>query len=85
MLIRACHDNDRVLIRFEDTGEGIANPENLFRPFQRDAQATGLGLYISRALMKSFGGDLVHESVAQGRAFTVSVQALANAQEAASG
>jgi two-component system sensor kinase FixL len=84
LLIRACHANDRVLIRFEDTGEGIANPENLFRPFQRDAQATGLGLYISRALMKSFGGDLVHEAVPQGCAFTVSVQALTDAQEAAS-
>ena len=50
------------MVRFEDTGTGIANPENLFRPFQRDAQATGLGLYVSRALVKSFGGELVYEA-----------------------
>ena len=33
----------------------------LFRPFQQQAQATGLGLYLSRAFMRSFRGDLRYE------------------------
>lgn len=49
-----------VVIRFRDTGAGIASPENLFRPFQRGAKSTGLGLYVSRAIMRSFGGELGH-------------------------
>ena len=68
--------NETVIVRFEDTGIGIANPQNLFRPFQRDAQATGLGLYVSRALVKSFSGDLVFEPRDQGCCFAVVLQAV---------
>jgi C4-dicarboxylate-specific signal transduction histidine kinase len=68
--------NETVVVRFEDTGTGIANPQNLFRPFQRDAQATGLGLYVSRALVKSFSGDLVFEPRDRGCCFAVVLQAV---------
>jgi signal transduction histidine kinase len=64
-----------VVIRLEDSGPGIADPQILFRAFHRDAEATGLGLYISRALMKSFGGDLSFEPVEQGCTFVVTLQA----------
>lgn len=37
-----------VTIRIEDTGTGISSPENLFRPFQRGAESSGLGLYVRR-------------------------------------
>jgi signal transduction histidine kinase len=60
-----------VVVRFEDTGVGVANPQNLFRPFQQDAKATGLGLYVSRTLMKSFGGDLLYEERNPGCCFAV--------------
>jgi signal transduction histidine kinase len=63
--------NDTVIVRFEDTGVGVANPQNLFRPFQQDAQATGLGLYVSRALVKNFGGDLLYEERERGCCFAV--------------
>ena len=63
-----------LVVRFEDTGPGISNPETLFRAFQRDAKATGLGLYVSRALMKSFGGDLTFEARDRGCCFAVTLQ-----------
>jgi len=54
-----------VEIRLKDTGPGIANLQLLFRPFQRG------GLLVSRALMRSFGGDLVHELSPEGCCFAV--------------
>jgi two-component system sensor kinase FixL len=68
------HGDRSVIIRFADTGPGIANPHNLFRPFQRDADATGLGLYVSRALMKGFGGDVAFEPSESGCVFAVTLQ-----------
>jgi C4-dicarboxylate-specific signal transduction histidine kinase len=76
LTIRASRQNEAVVVRFEDTGTGIANAEHLFRPFQRDAKATGLGLYVSRALVKSFGGDLVYEARNRGCCFAVLLQAV---------
>jgi PAS domain S-box-containing protein len=60
-----------VAIRFRDTGSGVAHPERLFHPFQAEAQATGLGLYLSRAFMRSFKGDLHYEPETVGSTFVV--------------
>lgn len=60
-----------VEIRFRDTGGGVAHPDRLFHPFQQDAQSTGLGLYLSRALMRSFRGDLHYEPETGGSTFVV--------------
>src|ERR1700685_2020321 len=59
--ISAGEENGKVVIRFEDTGVGIASPEKLFQPFQPGAKSSGLGLYVSRAIMRSFGGDIAYE------------------------
>ncbi len=59
------------VVRFTDTGPGVSNPAQLFRPFQHGAQATGLGLYLSRALVRSFRGDLRYEPQSPGAAFVV--------------
>jgi two-component system, LuxR family, sensor kinase FixL len=64
-------DNDMVLVRFRDSGPGISNPEALFKPLQPGAASTGLGLYISRAILKSHGGDLYHEPGPGGACFVV--------------
>ena len=59
--VSAAADGRTVVVRFEDTGTGVSSPEDLFRPFQPGANSTGLGLYVSRAIMRSFGGELLYE------------------------
>jgi C4-dicarboxylate-specific signal transduction histidine kinase len=67
-----------VVIRFEDTGVGIASPYGLFKPFQPGANATGLGLYVSRAILRSFGGELKFEPRSQGCCFAVNLATVAD-------
>jgi two-component system, LuxR family, sensor kinase FixL len=69
--ISAAVSTDTVSIRLTDTGPGIASLEKLFQPFQRDADSTGLGLYLSRAFMRSFGGDLRHDPSVGGCSFVL--------------
>ena len=64
-------ESNSVVIRFEDTCAGISSPEVLFKPFQEGANATGLGLYVSRAILRSFGGDLLFEPRDKGCCFAV--------------
>jgi len=70
-----------VTVRFEDTGNGIDNPQGLFQPFHSDAHGTGLGLYVSRSLVKSFGGDLVYEHRDRGCCFAVVLERVHNSDE----
>ncbi|HXW93131.1 MAG TPA: ATP-binding protein [Terriglobales bacterium] len=81
--IAAAEENGKVVIRFEDTGIGITAPEKLFRPFQPGAKSSGLGLYVSRAIMRSFGGDLSYEARPQGSCFAVALRLPSAAQESA--
>ena len=60
-----------VAIRVADTGPGIAPPGKLFQPLQKGAEATGLGLFLSRAFMRSFGGDLRYDPGAPGCCFVI--------------
>lgn len=68
-------DGDLVLVQFTDTGGGVAQPEFLFRPFQTGAEATGLGLYLSRAFLRSFGAELRYMPAPGGSCFIVSLNA----------
>jgi two-component system, LuxR family, sensor kinase FixL len=61
----------KVSIRVRDTGPGVPFPERLFQPFQEGADSAGLGLYLSRAFMRSFGGDLRHAADVPGCCFVV--------------
>jgi signal transduction histidine kinase len=84
--IRFSQTDQNVIITVTDTGRGIA-PEAkhlLFRKFQqasddiltRDStRSTGLGLYISRNLMRSMSGDLelVDSKLDEGSTFAVTV------------
>jgi PAS domain S-box-containing protein len=71
MHIAASMERDLVLVRFCDTGPGVAHPQELFQPFQPGAHSAGLGLYITRAILRSHGGGLRHEPLEAGCCFTV--------------
>jgi PAS domain S-box-containing protein len=63
--------HNRVSIRVTDSGPGISSVEGLFQPFQRGAESTGLGLYLSRAFVRSFHGDLRHDAAVPGCSFVI--------------
>jgi C4-dicarboxylate-specific signal transduction histidine kinase len=69
--VSACVEGERVVVQVRDTGHGISNPERLFQPFQEGAEATGLGLYLSRALVRTFDGDLRYEPGPPGCCFAL--------------
>jgi PAS domain S-box-containing protein len=77
LTISARREGPVVAIRFQDTGCGVAYPDRLFHPFQADAQSTGLGLYLSRAFMRSFKGDLHFEPETVGATFVVELSSAA--------
>jgi two-component system, LuxR family, sensor kinase FixL len=60
-----------VSIRFTDTGPGMPADQKIFQPLQKGADATGLGLYLSRAFMRSFRGDLRHDPQHPGCSFVL--------------
>lgn len=79
LTISAAVENRDVVIRFEDTGRGVADPEKLFQPFQTRTAATGLGLYVSRAILRTFRGDLHYEPRECGSSFAVSLVPMVSA------
>jgi len=76
--IHACAREGGVSVRVRDNGPGIADPRHLFQPLQKGADATGLGLCLSRAFMRSFRGDLRHESTANGCSFVIELASAAD-------
>lgn len=81
LTVTVAEEEKNVVIRFEDTGPGIPNTENLFRPFQKGAESTGLGLYMSRAIMRSFGGELVYEPRDRGCCFGIVLHSYSPVEE----
>ena len=82
LTITSSAEADSVVIRFEDTGVGIPSPDGLFKPFQQGADAAGLGLYVSRAILRSFEGELVFEPRTEGCCFAVRLTRATNCREA---
>jgi two-component system, LuxR family, sensor kinase FixL len=78
--VSATSEDRHVYVEVHDNGGGVTNPELLFRPFQAGAEATGLGLYLSRAFMRSFNGELRHRPLDDGACFIVDLMQ-ANAAE----
>jgi two-component system sensor kinase FixL len=73
--ISASTQADRVSVRITDSGPGIPPGRKLFQPLQKGAEATGLGLYLSRAFMRSFRGDLRHDPDRPGCSFVLELAA----------
>jgi PAS domain S-box-containing protein len=71
LTFNASKSGNQVCVEVVDNGGGVAQPEHLFRPFQAGAESTGLGLYMSRAFMRSFRGDLRYIPVEDGACFVV--------------
>ena len=69
--VSARKEGPHILVEFIDNGGGVDRPEQLFHPFQDGAQQSGLGLYLSRAFMRSFGGDLRYKALRGGACFIV--------------
>jgi two-component system, LuxR family, sensor kinase FixL len=69
--LSARSEGNRVSVEVVDNGGGVVQPEHLFRPFQSGAEATGLGLYMSRSFMRSFGGELRYVAVPDGACIIV--------------
>jgi signal transduction histidine kinase len=71
--------DDYVIINFTDSGTGIAedNIAKIFEPFfttKKEGKGTGLGLWVSYGIIKSFQGDLkVKSSPGEGTTFTISL------------
>jgi len=72
-VLTICADapNDKVIISFKDTGPGVAHPERLFKMFRSGSNSSGIGLYISRAILRSYGGDLCYEPTKSGSCFSI--------------
>jgi two-component system sensor kinase FixL len=61
----------KVIVTFHDSGPGVGSPGDLFRPFQQGAVGSGLGLFVSRFLVRSYGGELRFEPPQQGSCFVI--------------
>lgn len=66
LVLRASSDAQNVFLRLSDTGPGVSNPELAFQPFQPGADASGLGLFVSRTIIRACQGELYHEPTAAG-------------------
>lgn len=64
------------VVSFSDNGPGVASPELLFQPFQAKATASGLGLFVSRAVIRTFGGEMHHTRRAGETRFVVELPAV---------
>ena len=71
LVVNVTSEGKALVVRFIDTGHGVAAPDRLFQPFQAGADATGLGLYLSRAFVRVFQGDIKYEPRELGCCFAV--------------
>ncbi len=71
--VTAKTEGTQALVEFTDTGGGVLHPEHLFHPFQDGADSSGLGLYLSRAFLRSFGAEIRYRPVPGGACFTVNL------------
>jgi PAS domain S-box-containing protein len=76
--VSASCGGDSVTLRFTDTAGGVQRPERLFQPFHPDSQGSGLGLYVSRAIVRSFDGELRYQPAPSGSCFSIELAAAYN-------
>jgi C4-dicarboxylate-specific signal transduction histidine kinase len=69
--VSVCVDDRTASVRIKDSGPGVNAPDHLFEPFQAGADGNGMGLFLARAALRSYGGDLRYEPAAEGAVFIV--------------
>ncbi|CAD0336705.1 PAS domain-containing sensor histidine kinase [Xanthomonas sp. WHRI 8391] len=69
LIVSARMEQGSAVLSVRDTGPGIAEPGRLFQPFRSDSDGSGLGLYISRALMSNQEGALRYAPGGEGACF----------------
>jgi two-component system, LuxR family, sensor kinase FixL len=74
--LRAAEVEGLVQVKVSDNGPGVRDPASLFRPFGGGSSSSGLGLYLSRAMMLSFHGNLAYQPSASGATFVVEMIAV---------
>jgi len=79
LTISSDFDENTVRIRFHDTGAGVGHPEKLFKLFHSGTNSSGIGLSISRAILRSYGGDLRYEPTSTGACFAIELARLKGA------
>jgi C4-dicarboxylate-specific signal transduction histidine kinase len=65
---------DMLIVCVRDNGPGVKQPEHLFSPFGAGSTVSGLGLYLSRAMMRGYHGDLRYEANGPGAIFLVQLE-----------
>ena len=65
--------NQSVIVRFSNNGNPISEGDRLFEPLQPKATATGLGLFISRAILRTYGGELQYAPGGEGCMFLITL------------
>jgi signal transduction histidine kinase len=77
IIVTATSDDEFVTISFSDSGKGIKeeNLQKIFEPFfttKKEGRGTGLGLWVSYGIVKSFQGDLqVKSKLNKGTTFII--------------
>jgi PAS domain S-box-containing protein len=66
LTLRTSFDAHNVFLRLIDSGPGVSNPDQAFQPFQPGADASGLGLFVSRTIVRACQGELYHEPADSG-------------------
>jgi signal transduction histidine kinase len=73
LTISARAAGEDVLITFLDTGPGLPDDSDLFRPFHTGGGGAGLGLFVSRTLARYFAGNLQAAPSSRGGCFVVTL------------
>ena len=77
--VKSDTNDDNVIISFSDSGKGIPeeNLAKVFEPFyttKKEGKGTGLGLWVSYGIVKSFQGDIkVTSTLKKGTTFTITL------------
>ena len=76
LILHAGFADGRVRVTVSDNGPGVRDPAGLFRPFGGGSSGSGLGLFLSRAMMLSFHGNLAYQPTGSGATFVVEMIAV---------